>query len=341
MAMRGFFSVCATILLLLDGFSMAGVSIVKNGSFENDGYIGHVIPQDTNTWPEHWCDVSYDGFIFDAYVSSIWKTHGSYSLTFYNVSDATFQAGDSATVAQSGFFSNARQISFDIELTTEWPQDINWGDYNLFSAVLIVDNDIIWDSNEAGIFENGQYHIEVNDLNISDGVHILAIGIRANTTLSEPYYYWNFARWDFIKFDTVCGGAGFLPADLTRDCVVDINDLKAFAEGWLDPNGPDLTGDTAVDFADFAILADSWMLDNRSPDQNDPCYLDPNFVFLDADLNDDGIVDYDDFVDFCNDWLSNGGPCVRANLDHEGVVDFADFAILTEYWQQTGDLYGL
>ena len=336
--MKGFFSVCATILLLLDGFSMAGVSIVKNGSFENDGYIGHVTQA---TRPEHWCDVSYDGIKFDAYVNSSWKTHGSYSLTLYNIYNVTFQAGDSATVAQSVLFSNARQISFDLELTTDWPEYIDWGDYNLFRAVLTVDGNDIWDSNETGIFENGQYHIEVNDLNISDGVHILAVGIRANTTVSTPYYFSNIARWDFIKFDTVCGGAGFLPADLTRDCVVDINDLKVFADGWLDPNGPDLTGDAAVDFVDFAVFAGSWMSDNRSPDQGDPCYLDPNFVFLDADLNDDGIVDYGDIMNFCNDWLSNGGPCVRANLNHDGVVDFADFAILAEYWQKTGDLYGL
>jgi hypothetical protein len=336
MVMKEFFSVCATILLLLDGFSMAGVSIVKNGSFENDGYIGYVTQ---NARPEHWCDVSYDGLKFGAYVNNNWATHGDYSLTLYNIYNATFQAGDSATVAQSVLFFNARQVSFDLGLTTDRPK-YNW-DSNLFSAVLIVDETTIWDSNWAGIFGNGQYHIEVNDLDIPDGIHTLSIGIRANATVSMPYYYSHIARWDLIKFDAACGGAGFLPADLTRDCVVDLNDLNAFTSGWLDPDGPDLTGDMAVDFADFAVLADSWMSDNRSQDQNDPCYLDPNFVFLDADLNDDGIVDYGDVVDFCNDWLSNGGPCVRANLNHKGVVDFADFALLAEYWQQTGDLYGL
>jgi hypothetical protein len=61
---------------------------------------------------------------------------------------------------------------------------------------------------------------------------------------------------------------------------------------------------------------------------------------LDADLNDDGIVDYGDILVLSEYWLGDGGPCVRADFNNDGIVDFVDFAILAESWQQTGSLYG-
>jgi hypothetical protein len=61
---------------------------------------------------------------------------------------------------------------------------------------------------------------------------------------------------------------------------------------------------------------------------------------LDADLDDDGIVDFSDVIVLCGDWLAEGGPCVRADLKQDGVIDFFDFVKLAEKWQQTGSLYG-
>jgi hypothetical protein len=55
------------------------------------------------------------------------------------------------------------------------------------------------------------------------------------------------------------GTASYLPADLTHDYVVDISDLKIFADNWLTPNKLNLTNGNNVNFADFAEFAKSWM----------------------------------------------------------------------------------
>jgi len=331
--MKGFFSVCAIILLLLDGFSMASVSVVKNGSFENDGPMSYIAPDQR---PEYWCDVSYDDFKFGAYVWDDWASHGNYSLTMYNFRGGTFQPNDAVTVSQSVYLASAGQIILDITLFTLYGDP--W-DTNAVTARVLIDDFEVWNSDglqfTAGQF-TGEIVIDVNQMFKDENAHVLSLQLRPDVSNLNLIQY--FSQWDFIRFSTACGGAGFLPADFTRDCVVDIYDLKIFAVGWLDPDGPDLTGDAAVDFADFAVLADSWMVDNSGP-EGDPCYLDPDFVFLDADLNDDGIVDYGDIFVFSNGWLNNGGPCVRADLNRDGIIDLADFAILAEYWQQTGSLY--
>jgi hypothetical protein len=316
------------VSMICCGLCRGTVSIVKNGSFENDGFIGYVT-QDAR--PEHWCDVSYDESKFSVYVWNDWSSHGEFSLTFSTRYNASFQGGDSATIAQSVFTEKVRQITFDLFLTTEWP-DINW-DSNLFSAIVTVDDNVIWDSNQPGIFENGLYHIEVNDLNFPGGPHILALGIKSNTA-AQPYYYSYYAKWDSVMFDTFCTSVSYLPADFNEDGVVDIYDLKVLADGWLNQAGPDLTGDGNVNFSDFAVLAGSWMSTTPTESICDTFFLDPNFILLDADLNDDGIVDYYDVFILSGDWLNNGGSCVRTDLNEDGYINFADYALLIEYWQQ-------
>jgi hypothetical protein len=55
-------------------------------------------------------------------------------------------------------------------------------------------------------------------------------------------------------------GANCPVGDLSGNCSVGLEDMKAFAEQWLDgpPSLADLNGNNKVDMADLAVLADNW-----------------------------------------------------------------------------------
>ena len=321
------------ITVVCCGLCSAGVSVVKNGSFEYDGYIGYITQNDK---PEYWCSVFYDASKYDGYVNNNWATDESYSLTLESSDNALFQQGDAMEITQNIFVYGVLQISFDVQLTTDWPGIVHW-DSHLFNAYLDIDGVVVWDSNQEGIYDNGQFHIEVNNISVSEGVHLLTVGIVSEVDTTAPYYYRNIARWDSIAFDASCDAVGYLPADLTQDCIVDINDLAVLAEGWLTPNELGLTSNSDVNFVDFAVFADSWMAVNSGG----PFIPDVNFMFLDGDLNDDGIVDFADFSILANNWQGEGGSCVREDLKEDDLIDFQDFVILAEQWREIGDLYGL
>ncbi|MGA2093320.1 MAG: dockerin type I domain-containing protein [Sedimentisphaerales bacterium] len=322
--------VISAVTLVCVGVCGATTSVVKNGSFENDGYIG-LITQ--NTRPKYWCSVNYDSSKFYEYVYSDWSTNGGFSLTMYAV-NTDFVKDDSATITQSVYLTSARQIVFDIYLYTDN------GDWNTdtVTASVLIDNTEIWNS-DGLTYTSGQFmgHIavDVNETFKDSRPHFLTLRLKADTSSYHSYAY--FAQWDSIGLSTTCGSTGYLPADLTHDCVVDINDLKVFADNWLTPNGLNLTDDNDVNFADFAEFAKSWMVDIRGK----AFIPEPNFVFLDGDLNDDGIVDFADFAIFGNNWRGQGGSCVRSDLNGDGFVDFKDLALLFGQWTKTGGLYGL
>jgi len=319
------------ITLVCCDLCSAGVSVVKNGSFENDGRIDYVTQSDR---PEYWCSVNYNSAKFIEYVYNDWATSGDYSLTIYSYMYTSFNQNDSATITQSVYLDNAERITFDIYL---------WADYggwrtDLVTAGVLIDNTEIWNSDgltfDHGIFV-GNIAVDINETFKDSSPHLLTLQLKADTSSYNLYAY--AAQWDSIGLVTTCGAGGYLPADFTHDCLVDINDLAVLAEGWLDPNGPDLTGDSNVNFADFAEFAIYWMADNSG----EPFIPGPEFIFLDADLNDDGIVDYADVLVLCNNWLGTGGYCVREDLNDDDFVDFMDLALLAEQWREIGDLYGL
>ncbi|MBN1391251.1 MAG: hypothetical protein JW947_00435 [Sedimentisphaerales bacterium] len=313
------------------GLCSAGASVVKNGGFENDGRIDYVTQSDRC---EYWCGVSYDSSKFIEYVYSDWATSGNYSLTLYSYMYTTFTQDDSATITQSVYLDNAEQITFDIFL---WADGGGW-QTSLVTASVLIDNTEIWNSDSLtypnGIFM-GNIAIDINETFKDSRPHLLTLRLKADTSSYHIYAY--SAQWDSIGLVTTCGAGGYLPADFTHDCRVDINDLAVLAEGWLDSNGPDLTGDGDVNFADFAVMGNSWMEDNSG----EPFIPGPDFLFLDADFNDDGIVDYADVVVLSNNWLGQGGYCVREDLNDDDFVDFMDLALLAEQWREIGDLYGL
>jgi hypothetical protein len=333
--------VVAMLVFASEGGAEAGVSLIKNGSFENDGLIGMVTAQDK---PQYWCEVNIPASKFTGFVGQQWAIHGDYSLTLYSNNNATFQLGDAAIIAQQVYMQDVNRITFDVELTTNWA-DIDW-DPNLFTALLMVDGNVLWDSNQLEWLGNGWYHVEVNDVNMGGGEpHLLSLGIRANAQAPTPYYMWYIARWDFLKFDTHCGGFGYLPSDTDKNCYCDPNilDIVGLSDYWLTAGAPsqyDRNGDGIVNFTDFAVITNDWLLSSNWLDYGSEIFVEPELILLESDLNDDGIVDYWDLAEMASAWLGAGGDCVRADLNNDGVIDLYDFGIVANDWQATGTLYG-
>jgi hypothetical protein len=300
----------------------AGAGVVRNGSFEMDGAI---YPVTANARPRYWCDVSYDPSKFWMYVDNDWKTDGAYSLTMFTNS-SVFQQNGTATISQAVYLKDVHQVIFDAYFFS----DGSWAP-SIVTARVLIDGNEIWDSDgltfPGGQFE-GEIAIDVSENFKDANSHILSLQLRTDIATTSSNYY--FAQWDNIRFST-CS----LPGDFTADCVVDINDLAFLANSWLKPGDPDLTGGGVTNFADFAVFANFWGATSE-PNSAKP----PQNNLLNADLNDDGIVDYSDVLMFLENWLGDGGPCVRADLNDDGIVDFVDFAILANSWQQTGSLYG-
>jgi hypothetical protein len=323
MVMKRFGGICLVCLLWCVMLVKAGV--VKNGSFEMDGHI-NITPQ---TRPKYWCDVSYDADKFAIYTYNDWSTQGNYSLTMYSLF-SDFKPKDAVTISQSVYLDAVGQLVFDLYLYA----DSGIWDPGIVTARVLIDSNEMWNSDglqfNAGQF-SGQVAIDINH-DLQDGnPHLLSLQLRINVSTTSFDQY--FSKWDFVRFNYGCRGT--LPSDFNADCFVDITDLAVFAKGWLKPDGPDLTGDGVNNFDDFAVFADFWKM------ASDPSLAQPpQDNLLDADINDDGIVDYGDIILFCSHWLGDGGPCVRADLNDDGIVNFVDFAKLGESWQQTGSLYG-
>jgi len=333
--------IMAAIVLMSGHLAQAGVSIVKNGSFENNGAISDI----TTKAPQYWCGINVPTAKFGGKVDTAWKTHGSYSLTLYSKAGKSFIVGEEAAVSQQVYLGDVNEIFFDIQLTGthgSYP----W-DSKKFSAILRIDSNDIWDS--KGLEPNnvnGSYSIEFNDVNVNDSnMHTLSLVMRANKSEMQITQY--NVRWDFVKFDTHCGGFGYLPEDLNMDCYVDINDLGMLAEQWLEtePNYNDrydlfIDDSNTINFYDYAVLAAGW-LDNSDWRnwQADNCY---EALPLDTDIDNDGVVNFEDFAVLANDWMKTKTVgCLQGDINCSGSVDYKDVAIMADEWLMTSWMYGL
>lgn len=339
----------AMVMLLFGNWTQAGVSVVKNGSFENDGSINPITTEDP---PQYWCDVNIPSDEFGGKVDTVWSTHGyngddHYSLTLYSKALGECNDGDMAMVSQQVYLDkNVNKIIFDLKLSSSYSPS-PW-DPNTRSAVVLIDGHPVWDSNDSEPDSNDEYRnqeVDITDVNgIGDAnLHTLSLAIKSNVNEAFPSYVEYRAHWDFVKFDAHCGGFGYLPGDLNQNCYVDMNDLGLLADQWLteEPNYIyDLfqDEDDIVNFLDFAILADGWM-DNTDWEnwQDDNCY---EMEMLATDLNNDGIVDYGDIFVLAYEWL-NEGNCIRADLNDDNIVNLRDFAIIAGEWLLKSWPYGL
>ncbi len=355
------------VMLLLAQQTQAGVCLIMNGSFESDGIINDIAVKA----PRRWCDVNLPVGQFGGWVSIYWKTHGNYSLSLYSDFSVEFTAGDIATVSQQVYLMDVNQIIFDLRLGTI--AGFAW-DPSQRSALLLIDGNVVWDSNDWVPDASGEYRnqmVDVNEIYKDAGPHTLSLAMRANVSGTEWFYQY-MAQWDFIKFDTYCGGFGYLAEDLNYDCYVDMLDLKLLSEQWLaeelnqeydlfrdeeliinlpdfamfafywqDQNcpqlnwceGSDFDFSGAVDFADLVIFADHWL---------------GEVVYLLSDLSGDNFVNFADFAGLANRWRDNTDwrnwqdeNCFElelpaADLNYDGIVNLRDFAILAGDWDSEG-----
>ncbi|MBN2020097.1 MAG: hypothetical protein JW749_07725, partial [Sedimentisphaerales bacterium] len=113
---------------------------------------------------------------------------------------------------------------------------------------------------------------DLNDPNVDlTDINALYIGTGPRCSWGPPPYTYGGEGVIYIDnirlYMKVCQ-QGYRPAgDLTRDCVVDLYDLKVLCEEWLTEGTvsdiyPKGSRDCFVDFRDFAILADEWIMEN-------------------------------------------------------------------------------
>ena len=251
------------ILPALASLAKGGVGTIMNGSFEDDGFIENITVQEPNGW-----DVNIPNTDeFGGYVLDQWPTDGSYNLTLYSQSGGSFEANDLATVSQTVNFGDTNEVVFDLKLTsldgTAW-------DPAKITAVLLIDGDVVWESNSVGTDVRDEYLgqvYEINDIYLDGEAHVLSLGLRVNLTI--PFLADFFmSHWDFITLEMFCDGLGLVPGDIDRDCYVDMNDVRELGEVWLqetgagsrydlypepgDPNG-------LVSFPDYCVLANNWL----------------------------------------------------------------------------------
>ncbi|GAI17078.1 unnamed protein product, partial [marine sediment metagenome] len=216
-------------------------------------------------------------------------------------------ANDTATVSQEVCLTDVNEIIFDVSLVTTL--DKPW-DPNKRSAVLLIDGDVVWESNSVGSDVRGEYcnqtYTVEDKYKVAGPNNILSLGLRVN--VAEDSYIQYQAKWDFVGFyDLPC--RWFLVADFNRDCYVDMKDLKMFTDVWLDVvdanDKYNLFQGGIIDFRDFAIYANSW--DGNMPDLK--MFMD---VWLEeVDLNheynlfqyDKDIINFLDFAIFADNWL--------------------------------------
>jgi hypothetical protein len=300
----------ATVLMLCsrtEGF----INVIKNGSFEKDGYV---YPPEC---PSDWNDVNLPTNKFNDWVSTEWKSDGYFSLTLLSLGgNKVFNVNEIGMISQHvPLTREVNEITFDIRLYT---LSGGW-DPNMRRAVVCIDGEVIWESNDVGPDVRGEYYDQnfVVPEKYKDGQpHRLSLGVRIDSNAPTNVEY--KTDWDDVNSTTYCGGFGLLEADLNRDCYVDFFDLAMLADVWLaevQPNdernlfgGDDLGPDGFINFYDFAVyagtytgnmnglagLTDIW-LEKVEPDNEYNLYTGD-------DLGPHGVINFFDFTVFAEEW---------------------------------------
>jgi hypothetical protein len=301
------------VMLLTANQVQAEVCRLVNGSFEDDRWIADIAVKEPNGW-----DANVPAGKFGGYVGKDWVTDPNFNLTLFSQRWAIFDVNDMATVSQQVNLTGVGEVTFDLKLDT-YPKIYPWGP-DQCTAVLLIDGDVVWESNSVGPDVRGEYFGQsyaVEDKYKDGQPHLLSLGMRVNVAekLSTSY----ITQWDSIKCTILCGGNPILTGDFNRDCFVDANDLKLIAELWLDtvkPNdkynlfhGDDFAGSGTISFLDFAVFADRWdgnvfdlgvFADKwlQTVDANDP----DNLFHLD-DVAPNGVINFSDLAVFADKWL--------------------------------------
>jgi len=263
--MRNLIAVGAIMLMLsAAGLANAEVCEIVNGSFEDDGTINDIMAQEPNGW-----EPNVPSGTFTASIDTAWSTAGRFSLVIYSQWFTAFDAND-AMVSQDIFLDDVNEITFDLNLGTY--TGLAW-DPNIATAVVMIDNQIVWEPNSASADIKGEYigqSYAVEEKFRDGNPHKLSVGLRINIDTEDGFFEFYLVRWDSIECVIYCGGGGLLAGDFNRDCIVDVNDLQQVTDVWLlevdsdDKHNlfrdDDLAGYGTINFFDLAIFADNWLL---------------------------------------------------------------------------------
>jgi len=252
------------VVLFAAGWANADICVLINGSFEDDGTIGDIMAQEPNGW-----DVNIPSGKFTADTDASWSTDGRFSLAMSSKWYTAFDANDAAIVSQNVFMDDVNEITFDLKLDT-YP-GLAW-DPNKATAVVMIDDDMVWEPNSASSDIMGEYigqSYAVEDKYRDGNPHKLSFGLRINIDTSAGFTEFYRVWWDSIECVIYCDGGGLLAGDFNRDCHVDANDLQQATDVWLLEvesddkynlfRDDDLEGIGTINFFDLAILADNWL----------------------------------------------------------------------------------
>jgi len=271
--MRNLISIGAMMVVLFAaGLAQADVCEIINGSFEDDRRIDDITIQEPNGW-----DVNMPLGKFTGKTDASWSTDGTFSLSISSQWFIAFDANDSATVSQDVFLSDVNEIMFDLKLDTY--TGLAW-DPNNATAVVLVDDEVVWEPNDASPDIRGEYigqSYAVEDKYRDGNPHKLSFGLRINIDTAEGFFEFYRVWWDSIECSILCDGGGLLAGDFNRDCYVDAGDLQEATDVWLldldseDRHNlfrdDDIDGFGTVNFFDLAIFADNWLLSSFTGQQ--------------------------------------------------------------------------
>jgi len=314
--MKSLVVVGVTMVMLSAGnWTRASVCEIANGSFESDGPVNDIITYEPNGW-----DVNMPADKFGGEIDARWATDGSFSLAVFSQWFTTFAAADLATVSQQVNLTDANEIKFDLKLDTSLGTE--W-DPNKCTAVVMIDDDVVWQSNNVGSDVRGQYLDQtytVQNKYKDQALHKLSFGLRVN--VAETFFDYHIARWDSINCTSFCGEGGLLQGDLTGDCYVDTSDLNLVVDAWLDRvsldhsynlfRGDDVVvGYGTINLFDFAVFAGSWernisnlgMLTEKWLDEVDP--NDQYNLFAGDNVAPGGIINFFDLAILADTWMSS------------------------------------
>jgi hypothetical protein len=82
----------------------------------------------------------------------------------------------------------------------------------------------------------------VDDADLENAEHAVALSITVSSAGDADYDGLDVSPVIVYVADNECGAWAYAAADFTIDCVVDLDDLAVFAEGWLECSVPDQAG---------------------------------------------------------------------------------------------------
>ncbi len=317
--------------------SLAGMSLIGNGSFEDDGALSDITVASPNEW---FTDSNFPSSNFGGKVDDVWSTHGYddsgfNSLTLYSKYNVKCNEGETALLSQEVYLEDgAEKLILDLKLSSSSGVALSTWHPSKRIAVVKIDGYDVWTSTGSTPDSNDELrNLEISLIDVNGfgdaNPHILSLGLRSTVTESFKPYVEYRARWDFVKFDIYCGGFGYLPEDLNRDCYVNFSDYSVLAAKWLETSllgKCDLIKNGVVDRVDVREFAGGW-LDNSDWKNwaDDNCY---ESVPLTKNLNGDEIVNFIDYALLVQGWNS-------------GEIDYNDIRQMNEEWLEKSWIYWL